>query len=145
MITAGLHHGTLATMRTLVFTLLLATLSTHALAQDEPDCTDPLDQNTMTLCAGIDYDKADKELNKLWPDIKKAAQDSDTAADNGKTEYLDALMASQRAWIAYRDAECTWQGFDAHGGSLEPMLVNQCLADLTQKRLKELQREGLLQ
>ena len=123
MIRAGFHHGIFAIMRTLVFTLLLATLSTHALAQDEPD----------------------KELNRVWPDIKKAAQDSDTAADNGKTEYLDALMASQRAWIAYRDAECTWQGFDAHGGSLEPMLVNECLADLTQKRLKELQREGLLQ
>jgi uncharacterized protein YecT (DUF1311 family) len=54
-------------------------------------------------------------------------------------------MASQRAWIAYRDAECIWQGFEAHGGSMEPMLVNACLAEKTTQRIKELQGEGLLQ
>ena len=123
-----------------------ATLMSSAHAQDEPpDCSDQKDQSTMTICAGIDYDKADKELNRIWPDLKAAAQESDAAAGDGKTENLDALMASQRAWIAYRDAECIWQGFEAHGGSMEPMLVNACLAEKTTQRIKELQGEGLLQ
>lgn len=99
----------------------------------------------MTICAGLDYDKADKELNRIWPAIKAAAQESDAATGDGKTEFLDALMASQRAWIAYRDAQCAWQGFEAHGGSMEPMLVNGCLAALTEQRIKDLQQEGLLQ
>ncbi len=59
----------------------------------------------------------------------------------GMGGYLDALMASQQAWLVYRDAECTLQGFEAHGGSMEPMLVNACLADMTTKRIKELQGE----
>jgi hypothetical protein len=29
-----------------------------ATAQEEPDCLDPRDQSTMTLCAGIDFTDA---------------------------------------------------------------------------------------
>ncbi len=126
-------------MRTLTAIALLVLLAPSAFAQeDAPDCSDPQDQSTMTYCAGKDFDKADKELNALWPEIKKAAQEDDANAGDGKHEYLDALMASQRAWLAYRDAECTWQGFYAHGGSMEPMLVNGCLARLTEERVKAL-------
>ena len=116
-----------------------------AWADDPINCKDPPDQNSMTRCAGIEYDKADKELNALWPEVKAAAEDSDKAASAGEGGYVKALMASQKAWIAFRDAECTWQGFDSHGGSLEPMLVNGCLARLTQERIKQLKenQEGL--
>ena len=125
-------------MKPLLSLILLAALSSATHAQDEPDCTDPQDQSSMTYCAGVDFDKADKALNALWPEIKKAAQEDDANVGNGTHEYLDALMASQRAWLAYRDAECTWQGFYAHGGSMEPMLVNACLAKLTEERVKAL-------
>jgi uncharacterized protein YecT (DUF1311 family) len=131
----------------LIAALLLCCCASFARADDKPDCTDPQDQNTMTLCAGLDYDKADKELNKLWPELKASAEDSDKAAGSGVGEggYLKALMASQKAWITYRDAACTWEGFEAHGGSLEPMLVNGCLARLTKERIKDLteNQEGL--
>ncbi len=125
--------------------LVLAAAVVPAKADDTPDCKDPQDQNTMTLCAGIDYDKADKELNKLWPSIKKSAEESDSGADAANGGYVKALMASQKAWLAFRDAECTWEGFQAHGGSLEPQLVNGCLATLTRERIKQLKdnAEGL--
>lgn len=126
--------------------LILATSSPGSHAQDaEPDCSDQKDQSTMTRCAGLDYEKADADLNRIWPSIKAEAVESDAAEGNGKTDFLDALMSSQRAWIAYRDAECTRQGFEAHNGSMEPMLVNACLAEMTAKRIKDLQGEGLLQ
>ena len=114
-----------------------------AYGDDKLDCKDPQDQNSMTRCAGLDYDKADRELNKLWPSLKSSAEDADK--DTDKHEYVNALLASQRAWIAYRDAECTWEGFQAHGGSLEPMLVNGCSARVTRERIKELNdnAEGL--
>lgn len=94
----------------------------------------------MTRCAGLDFERADRELNAIWPEIRQEAQESDESTGNGH-DYRDALMASQRAWLAYRDAECTWQGFAAHGGSMEPMLVNACLARLTEERIKAL-KEG---
>jgi uncharacterized protein YecT (DUF1311 family) len=124
--------------RLVLFTLASAlTMATFARADDAPNCKDPQDQSSMTQCAGLDFEKADKELNALWPRLKSDAEASDQ--DTGKTEYADALLASQRAWIAFRDAECTWQGFEAHGGSMEPMIVNGCMARLTKQRIKQLQ------
>jgi uncharacterized protein YecT (DUF1311 family) len=130
----------------MLMTALFAFLATPATAQDDPpDCANQMDQSTMTRCAGIDFEKADAELNRIWPGLKKEAQEADAEAFDGNGGYLDALMASQRAWLAYRDAECAWQGFEARGGSMEPMLVNACLAEKTIQRIKELQPEGLLQ
>ncbi len=108
-----------------------------AYADKALDCKDPPDQSSMTQCAALDFEKADKELNGVWPKLKADAEASDK--DTDKREYADALLASQRAWIAFRDAECKWQGFEMHGGSGEPMLYYGCLARLTQQRIKQLQ------
>ena len=51
---------------------------------------------------------------------------------------VDALKRAQRSWIGYRDGQCELAGFEARGGSMEPMLVSGCLADLTRKRTAEL-------
>jgi uncharacterized protein YecT (DUF1311 family) len=110
-----------------------------AAADDAPNCDDPQDQSTMTMCAGLDYEKADAELNAAWIDIKAAAVESDQAVGDGSRDNENALLASQRAWITFRDAECEWQGFAARGGSMEPMLVSMCAAKLTRERVKQLQ------
>jgi uncharacterized protein YecT (DUF1311 family) len=129
-------------MKPVLMFAVFAIIVAPAAAQDEaPDCANQIDQNTMTRCAGIDFDKADAELNRIWPGLKKDAQDADAEAFEGMGGYLDALLASQRAWLAYRDAECALQGFEARGGSMEPMLVNACLAEKTTARIKELAGE----
>jgi uncharacterized protein YecT (DUF1311 family) len=114
-------------------------LAQLASAEDAPQCDDAQDQSTMTRCAGLDYDKADSELNAAWIDIKAAAVESDQAVGDGSRDNENALLASQRAWITFRDAECEWQGFAARGGSMEPMLVSMCAAKLTRERIKQLQ------
>ena len=121
-------------MKWMVALLLMAS---PALADDALNCKDPQDQNTMTQCAALDFEKADKMLNEIWPKLKSDAQASDEGT--GKTEYADALLASQRAWITFRDAECTWQAMEMHGGSGEPMLLYGCKARLTHQRIKQLQ------
>ena len=110
-----------------------------AAAEDAPDCKKPKDQLTMTQCAGLDYEAADAALNAAWPQLKGDAVDSDKVEGADKHDYENALMVSQRAWIKFRDEECYWQGFAAHGGSMEPMLVNMCLAKLTRERITQLQ------
>jgi uncharacterized protein YecT (DUF1311 family) len=47
-------------------------------------------------------------------------------------------VTAQRTWIAYRDAQCEAAGFQARGGTMEPMLVAGCIADITEVRTKEL-------
>ncbi len=107
------------------------------LAEDQLNCKKAISQMEMTQCAALDFEKADRELNLTWPKIKNDAEASDK--DSGKTEYVDALLKSQRAWLAFMDAECTWQGFEMHGGSGEPMVYYGCKARMTKQRIKQLQ------
>jgi uncharacterized protein YecT (DUF1311 family) len=124
--------------RIIVLTILLE-FPSLAHADDTPNCKEPTDQATMTQCAGLDFQKADAELNVAWPQLKQDAVTSDMAEGPDKHDYENALVASQRAWIKFRDEECDWQGFAAHGGSMEPMLVNMCMAKLTRERVKQLE------
>ena len=96
-------------------------------------------QQVMNICAYKDYEAADAELNAVWKEARTAAKDLDAELSEDLKGAEKALLAGQRGWIAYRDGQCELAGFEARGGSMEPMLVSGCLADLTRKRTKELQ------
>ncbi|MEW9614324.1 lysozyme inhibitor LprI family protein [Shinella sp. S4-D37] len=113
-------------------------------AQDgEPavDCENAQVQIEMNICTGRDYQAADDELNAAYKVTMAAARKMDEQAREMGDQYVgavDALKRAQRAWIGYRDGQCALAGFEARGGSMEPMLVSGCLADLTRKRTAEL-------
>ena len=115
--------------------MLFATGAAHA---EDVDCDNAETQSDMTSCAEARYDEADKGLNAQYKKTRAAmvAIDKDLDADMKGAEQ--ALLKAQRAWITYRDAQCENYGFQARGGTMEPMLVAGCLADLTDLRTKEL-------
>ena len=121
----------------LVAGLLLAAVSSDA-AEDDVDCNNAMAQQDMNHCAYKDYEAADAELNAVWKDARKTAKELDAELSDDLKGADKALLAAQRAWITYRDSQCELAGFEARGGSMEPMLVSGCLADLTRKRTKEL-------
>ncbi|KQV83738.1 lysozyme inhibitor LprI family protein [Rhizobium sp. Root1220] len=116
------------------FAMLLAGGASAA----ELNCKDPQTQTDMTLCERARQDAADKALNVQYKKTRAAmvAIDSDLEADMKGAEK--ALVKAQRAWIEYRDAECEAEGFQARGGTMEPMLVAGCIANVTDARTKEL-------
>ena len=116
---------------------VLAALAIPALADDQPDCENG-SQMELNMCAYNDFQKADDELNGLWPRVKKFATEGDADLDKSQQGYAKALLASQRGWLAYRDGQCELYGFQSRGGSMEPMLVSGCKAGLTKARVKEL-------
>jgi uncharacterized protein YecT (DUF1311 family) len=85
-------------------------------------------QQMMNICAGTDYDAADAKLNKTYRDL--------VGRNDDKTNKL--LQTAQRAWIAFRDAECNYSTSDSEGGSIHPMEVSECLTRLTNDRIKQL-------
>ena len=114
-----------------------------AQAQQEPavDCQNATTQSDMTICAAQDYEAADTLLNAVYKQAMAGMQatDKDLAEiDENDVGAVAALKKAQRAWIGYRDGQCELAGFEARGGSMEPMLVAACLADLTRKRTQEL-------
>ncbi len=124
----------------ILFALALVLASTaFAAAQDEPDCKDPQTQADMNTCAALDYEAADKELNAVWKQARAAAKAVDEEQFQDDMRGAEkALVAGQRGWIAYRDGQCELYGFEARGGSMEPMLVSGCMAAMTRARTKEL-------
>ncbi len=107
---------------------------------DEPqiDCSKAEAQTDLNICAARDFDTADKALNAQYKKTRAAMVAIDADLDNDMKGAEKALLKAQRAWVDYRDGECEAAGFQARGGSMEPMLVSGCKADLSKKRTKEL-------
>ena len=130
--------------RILLASGLLVVSAVPATAQEgepEIDCGNAMAQVEMNICADRDYQVADAELNAAYKKAVAAARVMDEEAKVMGEHYVgavDALKRAQRAWIGYRDGQCELAGFEARGGSMEPMLVSGCLADLTRKRTAEL-------
>jgi uncharacterized protein YecT (DUF1311 family) len=116
----------------------MLTLLSGAASAADVDCKNPVTQTDMTQCEQVRQDEADKALNAQYKKTRAAmvAVDNDLDADMKGAEK--ALLKAQRAWIDYRDGECEAEGFQAHGGTMEPMLVSGCIANLTDLRTKEL-------
>jgi uncharacterized protein YecT (DUF1311 family) len=90
-------------------------------------CLDRSGQLYINLCETAKFKKADTALNQAYRSLMSVVGEADR----------DRLKAAQRAWIAYRDAECNLEARPA-GGSMDEELMSACLADLTKRRLAEL-------
>jgi uncharacterized protein YecT (DUF1311 family) len=126
----------------------LIPLALGAAAQAAPpdpawNCNDPQFQQEMNWCAGQDYEAADKALNAQWALTRAAmkARDAEWAelrSADKRAGWSVSLLEAQRGWLKYRDAHCALEGYEARGGTLEPLLVLTCKAELTRARTKAL-------
>ena len=115
-------------MRRLFLSACLVFLATAPAAFAE-DCDRNDDsQSMMNICADADYQAADAKLNAAYKDLVNR---NDQASNK-------LLQTAQRAWIAFRDAECAYSTADTGGGSIHPMEVSRCLTKLTNERIEQL-------
>ena len=117
---------------------------TFLLAAGAPDwnCDDPQAQQEMNYCAAQDFHKADAALNRQWTataDEMKRRDVRDGKPTDNRPGNFDTLLAGQRAWLKFRDAQCDLEGYLFRGGSMEPLLVATCRTGLTEARTKQLQ------
>jgi uncharacterized protein YecT (DUF1311 family) len=83
---------------------------------------------------------ADGTLNRVYQRALAAiAADPQTPADQ-KVVWRDNLTRAQRAWIAFRDADCLFDliGAEWHDGSGTTAAQQACVLDKTRQRAKEL-------
>ena len=91
-------------------------------AAQADDCDRATNQNRLNTCAEDRYKQADSELNDVWTALPGAL----------KSKY----RRQQRGWIAARDAKCRSAAAEAEGGSMQPLLYFDCLADQTRERTR---------
>lgn len=88
-------------------------------------------QAGLNQCAGLSAQSADAELNRVYAKVLAANAD-----DKG---FVEKLKASQRAWIAFRDAQIAARFPDpANYGSVLPMCQSAEYEQLTRDRVKQL-------
>lgn len=81
----------------------------------------------LIACAGSRAAEADAHLNKAYRDILRYVDGDERTK----------LVAAERAWLAFRDADCTF--FGAGDGSISPVNEAFCRAGLAETRAKELE------
>ncbi|WP_417599392.1 lysozyme inhibitor LprI family protein [Pararhodobacter oceanensis] len=80
----------------------------------------------MGFCLRAELEWWDAALNTAYGQMVAQAQriDASDSGTPGRPSDIEALRAMQRAWIAYRDASCSyeelqwWGGTGAHGAGL---------------------------
>jgi len=82
----------------------------------------------MIDCIVQETTRQDQRLNKAYKSVM--AQLS--------PERKDQLKKAQRAWIGFRDANCTFYA-DPDGGSLARVSANDCVLQATATRAQELE------
>lgn len=83
----------------------------------------------INYCAAKQYKLADDELNRLFKE-KMAALET--------KESKDRLRDAQRAWVLFRDKACSYEADQFSGGSIWPLMQNNCMERQTQKRITDL-------
>lgn len=93
------------------------------------DCKNATTQADLNQCAGQRLGAADRRLNRVYQ----------AYADRLSAPSRAGLKRAQRAWIAFRDAECGFRAGAVEGGSIQPMVAAQCRTGLTEARAKALE------
>ena len=90
-------------------------------------------------CNTIALNAADKVLTGIYRTTVERLKRSkpSESADEAK-EKLTRLIASERAWVAFKETDCKLQGVTMLGGSGESMIIGGSLYRMTTERAKSI-------
>lgn len=126
----------------MLFAMLLAAAPAHAdvaadLARIESRQTACINKDSsnagMVDCTDTARAAADKVLNRVY---EAAVSRLKGNGEEDSKETMRRLIASERAWTPYRDAECSFEGTAMLGGSGEGLTIADCLYQKTAERAK---------
>lgn len=82
----------------------------------------------IVTCISSEYERQDKRLNQSYQQLRGQLS-------SGRR---DQLLAAQRAWITYKEANCSFYA-DSEGGTIARINANACVLNETIKRANELE------
>jgi uncharacterized protein YecT (DUF1311 family) len=89
----------------------------------------------MKICASYRWIIQDIRLNLVY---------KQTVAKAKESGYEASLIKAQRAWVLYRDSNCTFEGeMGAGGGTAEGLYILSCKEELTKQQANRLETVNL--
>lgn len=88
----------------------------------------------ITECLATEARAADAVLNQNYAAALEGARAVDVELGGTAPEAEDALRSAQRAWIAFRDAECGRLYALDRGGTIRSIVHADCMRRLTAQR-----------
>jgi uncharacterized protein YecT (DUF1311 family) len=122
----------------MILLLLLATSSPCAVAER----TSAIDRRR---CHGELDAQTDREMSAQWKLTVAAVRREDEQNRREKLNQPDlaaGLLASQRAWLRYREAHCTMVSEQFAGGTGQGEVYNLCRIHLNRERTVDLKRRA---
>jgi uncharacterized protein YecT (DUF1311 family) len=109
---------------------------------DDIDCANAQSTVEMNFCADKDYQAADKALNATYDKALKSVRSRDMEKPYDAKSFEEALRGTQRAWVAYRDADC--KDVEAQiwtNGTGATSAILGCMTAKTLQRTKDLKEQ----
>lgn len=76
------------------------------------------------------YKVADKKMTNLYKEIMNSLPKVDK----------QLLLEAQRYWVKFKESHCKTVEHGFKGGSIQPLVYYTCLLELTEERIKQLQK-----
>ncbi|WP_299192184.1 lysozyme inhibitor LprI family protein [uncultured Erythrobacter sp.] len=101
-------------------------------------------QQEMNICAHRDFLIANAKMREEYASALAIMRAKDgellesSSELDGKPSFSNRLIESQRHWVMFREQHCRLEGYEARGGSLEPLLASTCMTALTEARTQQL-------
>lgn len=93
----------------------------------------------MVSCTASETAIWDEFLNQTYQDLRAQMREMDASDYVGDMpRAADALRDAQRAWIAFRDAECNFEWAMFQEGSMRSLVASSCIQEHTARRALEL-------
>ena len=103
----------------------LACANDHIFAEEQKKRCSAGGQQDMNLCMADEYRKVDAELNENFKKLTSVLANP------------TGIRNAQRAWIRFRDAECSNEVIQL-GGSLQPFAYYSCMIEFTLERTRHI-------
>ena len=119
--------------------MVSAILASGAPASADP-CRNVDGQFEAINCYRDAAEAEDRELNRIWPKVKAEINGLNLDAAR-RDEWQAALLASQRAWIKFKEAECALQPLEfVLPGAYQAVAEQSCLYEVTRRRVDRLKQ-----
>ncbi len=116
-----------------MFLLTCFLVSGEELAQGAPSCSGPLKTDIqINYCAGKADAKANQKLNQVYQSLIQKMKSS------GNGSMIPELRESEISWLHFRQKFCYMEGSQFQGGSIQPMIENNCDEALTKQQAANL-------